>query len=91
MSQNTGDKERPKADYPVRYDNVDKPLHYNTGEIEVIKYIRDKLTDDQFYGYCIGNTLKYISRAGLKNDKDEDLRKAEVYLYWAIKGEPIKK
>jgi len=43
-------------------DNVNSPSHYTFGDIETIDYIRDKLTGDEFVGYCIGNVLKYISR-----------------------------
>lgn len=31
-------------------------------------------------GFCLGNTVKYISRAGKKGDKLEDLKKARWYL-----------
>ncbi|HSH24011.1 MAG TPA: DUF3310 domain-containing protein [Massilibacterium sp.] len=64
-------------------DNVNSPAHYTNGDIEVIDYIRDKLTQEQFIGYCIGNVLKYVSRYRLKGGK-EDLEKADVYLKWAI-------
>lgn len=71
-----------------RYDAVHHPSHY-AGKIEVIDYIRDKLTPEEFKGYCKGNVLKYISRAGKKKtaSKAEDLQKAEVYLKWWIEEE----
>lgn len=31
-------------------------------------------------GFCLGNAVKYIWRAGLKNDAIEDLKKARWYL-----------
>lgn len=64
-------------------DPVTKPPHYTQGDIETIDYIRDKLTDEEFVGYCKGNVLKYISREKYKNGT-EDLKKAQVYLGWAI-------
>ena len=64
-------------------DNVNHPAHYNTGEIEVIKYIQDKLGYDGFVGYLNGNILKYISRWRFKNGL-EDLRKAQWYLNYMI-------
>ena len=64
-------------------DNVHKPKHYTHGDIETIDYIRDKLTQEEFVGYCIGNVIKYTSRYRLKGGK-EDLQKASVYLKWAI-------
>ena len=64
-------------------DPVIRPSHYTQGDIETIDYIRDKLTEEEFVGYCKGNILKYISRELHKNGT-EDLRKAQVYLAWAI-------
>ena len=64
-------------------DPVIRPSHYTQGEIETIDYIRDKLTAEEFVGYCKGNILKYISRELHKNGT-EDLKKAQVYLAWAI-------
>ena len=64
-------------------DNVKHPAHYCVGGIETIDYIRAKLTREEFIGYCKGNALKYISRAGKKGDAAEDLAKAAVYLGWA--------
>ena len=63
-------------------DAVNHPSHYTDGNIECIDYIQDKLTAEEFQGYCKGNALKYISRAGKKNpDKyNEDLKKAIWYL-----------
>jgi len=58
-------------------DAVDHPTHYNTGNIEVIDAIEDwKL------GFCLGNTVKYIARAGKKDPTKtiEDLEKAQWYL-----------
>lgn len=66
-------------------DKVNHPNHYTTGEIEVIKYIRDKLGCEEFTGYCIGNVMKYISRWRHKDGK-QDLEKAKVYLQWAIES-----
>ena len=67
-------------------DNVNRPSHYTCGDIEVIDYIRDKLSSEQFTGFCLGNVLKYVSRHRFKNGL-EDLKKAEVYLKWAIENE----
>ena len=69
-------------------DNVNHPSHYNDGKIEVIDYIEDKQL-----GFCLGNAVKYISRAGKKKsgnltDKEkeiEDLKKAVFYINYRIK------
>ena len=62
--------------------SVTNPPWYTDGKIEVIEYIEDKK-----FGYCLGNAIKYISRAGKKNqDKEvEDLRKAIWYINRRIK------
>lgn len=65
-------------------DAVNHPSHYTDGQIEVIDYIRDKLKKEQFVGYCLGNVLKYVSRYDKKGAPAEDLKKARVYLVWAI-------
>lgn len=56
---------------------VDHPAYYNTGKIEVIDYILDKNLD-----FCLGNAVKYISRAGKKDPAKtiEDLKKALWYI-----------
>ncbi len=66
-------------------DNVSHPSHYTFGDIEVIDYIRDKLTPTEFQGYCEGNVLKYVSRWRHKGGV-EDLKKAQMYLGWMIES-----
>ena len=56
---------------------IDHPCHYNMGKYDAIDVI-----EDWNLGFNLGNTIKYISRAGHK-DKDkiiEDLKKALWYL-----------
>ena len=55
------------------------PDHYKVGGIETIAFIQAKLSPEEFAGYCRGNMLKYISRAGHKADAAEDMRKALWY------------
>ena len=63
-------------------DPVNHPAHYTDGRIEVIEFIEDKRL-----GYCLGNAVKYISRAGKKDPAKEveDLRKAVWYIERRIK------
>lgn len=63
----------------VKSCSVNHPAHYTTGKIETIDYIQDKLTKEQFEGFCVGNALKYISRYKLKGGM-EDIKKAIWYL-----------
>jgi hypothetical protein len=56
---------------------VNHPKHYNTGKIEVIEFI-----EDQQLGYHLGNAVKYLCRAGRKDENKfvEDLEKAIWYI-----------
>jgi hypothetical protein len=56
---------------------IDHPSHYTKGGVEAITVI-----EAWELGFCLGNTVKYISRAGRKTGADdlEDLRKAKWYL-----------
>ena len=56
-------------------DDINHPSHYTQGNIEVIDYIEDKKL-----GYRLGNVVKYVSRAGHKDDAIKDLKKARWYL-----------
>lgn len=56
------------------------PDHYKRGGIEAIDYIQAKLTPEEFAGYCRGNALKYVSRAGYKDATGQEISKAIWYL-----------
>lgn len=57
-------------------DEIDHPDHYVKGrEIEPIDVI-----EDWQLGYHLGSALKYIARAGRKDDLVQDLKKAVWYL-----------
>jgi hypothetical protein len=58
-----------------RADAVNHPAHYKVGGIETIDFIEAKKL-----GYNLGNVVKYITRADHKDNKLEDLRKAQWYL-----------
>lgn len=60
-----------------------KESHYNTGDIEVIDFIRDQLTPEEFNGFCKGNILKYVPRSNHKGDPIADAQKVRDYAdYW---------
>ena len=71
-------------------DPVHRPAHYANSSIEVANFIADRKMD-----YFLGNVVKYISRAGIKNPETEleDLEKAQAYLAMRIRmvkgDEPI--
>ena len=63
-------------------DAVNHPSHYTDGGIETIDFIEAKKLP-----YHLGNAVKYISRAGKKdqNKTIEDLQKAVWYIERYIK------
>lgn len=60
-------------------DVVNSPSHYKVGGIETIDFIEAKQLD-----YHLGNVVKYISRADYKDEKLENLKKAQWYLNRAV-------
>ena len=60
-------------------DVVNHPSHYKVGGIETIDFIEAKELD-----YHLGNVVKYISRADHKDEKLENLKKAQWYLNRAV-------
>ena len=68
-----------------KFDNINNPKHYTTGNIECIEYIEDKLSKDALEGYFIGNVIKYVTRYKEKNGL-EDIKKAQWYLNRMIKN-----
>lgn len=59
-------------------ETVNHPQHYGGDTTyEVIKVLEAWGLDASF---CLGNTVKYIARAGKKGDALEDLKKAAWYL-----------
>lgn len=61
-------------------DLIGSPSHYTSGR----KYEPRKVIEDWDLDWNLGNTVKYISRAGRKDNKVQDLEKAKQYLEWAI-------
>ena len=55
------------------FDPVNRPDYYTDSNIEVIDYIEDKKL-----GFCLGNAIKYISRAGKKKDNGRDMIDKEI-------------
>lgn len=56
-------------------DSVNRPKHYNQHPSGV-----ECIDIAEHYNFNLGNAIKYIWRAGLKQDRLEDLRKAMWYL-----------
>lgn len=67
-------------------DEVHNPNHYklNGLNIEAVDVIKAVLTEEEFKGWCRGNALKYLMRAGKKDKSKEkqDFAKAGVFISW---------
>ena len=59
---------------PVDFTPED-PAHYQRGKIQVWDFIADQGLD-----FFTGNVVKYVCRAGYKDDKVQDLKKAKAYI-----------
>lgn len=66
---------------PISTDAVNSPQHYQFfPDLEAIEVIARSMTREQFYGYCLGNRLKYRLRAGNKDKLEQDIAKSDKYL-----------
>lgn len=67
------------------------PEHYKGTKVETIDilemFISQEASISPVQKYNLAQALKYIFRAGRKNDALEDLQKAENYLHRALTGE----
>lgn len=62
-------------------DAVNSPQHYQFfPDLEAIVVIARSMPQEQFYGYCLGNRLKYRLRAGNKDKLEQDIAKSDKYL-----------
>jgi hypothetical protein len=64
---------------------VDHPPHYGGAEST---YEAIKVIEAWELGFNLGNVLKYISRAGKKGSRIDDLKKAQWYLTREIEKLP---
>ncbi len=63
-------------------DTVDHQSHYKAGDMEAIDVIEAL---GHGHGFCVGNAIKYLWRAGKKQpDAIQDLKKAQWYVARAI-------
>ena len=60
-------------------DNVNHPLHYETGKFECIDVMLETQGLEAVKNFCICNAFKYIYRHNNKNGL-EDVKKAKWYL-----------
>ena len=67
-------------------DNVNHPSHYTAGPVEIIDIIEQIVnTYSAADGWSVGQAIKYLARAPLKGNYEEDLQKAQWYLNRVVK------
>lgn len=74
-------------DTAEQHDPVNHPSHYADGKVECIDALEAALGPVAFKGYLRGNAMKYMWRAGKKDDTVQDLKKAVWYISKLIKAE----
>lgn len=74
------DREWERRGNMLNEDIINSPKHYTFGKFEVIDVLEDWFPTDPLL-WQVG---KYISRAGRKGSRAEDLKKARFYLDRAI-------
>ena len=68
--------------------DIDHPARYNGGsEYECYKVLQNWLTEEQYKGFLLGNSLKYLCRLGKKDNNVQELNKARWYLDKLIEEE----
>ena len=68
-------------------DVINKPSHYHGGGIDLFEFGEKKFPKEEMRGFYKLNVMKYLTRAGKKDDIIQDLKKAERYLQQLIKLE----
>lgn len=61
-------------------DLINKPDHYHSGSIDVIKFSEENFTAEEMKGFYRINAIKYLTRYDKKGTPEEDLQKADFYL-----------
>jgi hypothetical protein len=78
-----------KCEFNIK-EKVNHPAHYGGDTIyETIKVLRNWMTPEQFEGFLVGNSIKYLSRYRHKGGTD-DLRKSKWYLDYLLQMEQDK-
>lgn len=80
-------KRNPKlGDNNKPHNPVSNPAHYTADGVSPIEFISAQLGISGLRGFCLGNTFKYLARAGKKDPHKEieDLEKGLWYLEYYI-------
>lgn len=56
--------------------------HYQKAAMQPIEVMQAILSKEEFIGFLRGNIIKYRMRADYKDNKNEDINKANQYSHW---------
>lgn len=71
--------EQDNSAHVTEKDVVINPNHYDMMGVNTIEILAAAMTEAEWRGFCLGNTLKYRIRAGKKDDLQQDIDKANNY------------
>lgn len=71
--------QREASERQSRSDNIN-PEHYRKGGIETIEFMAAKSTPEEFMGHLRLTAIKYLSRYGHKDQRVQELKKAQWYI-----------
>lgn len=71
--------EQDNSAHVTEKDVVINPNHYDMMGANTIEILAAAMTEAEWRGFCLGNTLKYRIRAGKKDDLQQDIDKANNY------------
>lgn len=84
-ADNNASTESVKAEEQLKEDGTAKnATHYQQAEIEPIEIMQMYMTQDEFYGFCLGNVIKYALRSRFKGSELKDIEKMKQYAEWAV-------
>lgn len=61
-------------------DLVNRPAHYSRFGLETIDALQGTMSPEEFRGFLKGNAIKYLTRAGAKDDVRQEFHKVLWYV-----------
>lgn len=80
-------KNNKKIKESIIEDQVNRPDHYHSGGIDLFEFGEQKFSKEEMIGFYKLNVMKYLVRAGKKDNVLQDLKKAKRYLEQLIELE----
>ena len=78
-----GEKQMPKTINSLddlNNDPINKPAHYNVGDINCLQLIKQQLGKEGYLAYLTGSAYKYLYRHEHKEENIADLKKCKYFI-----------